>query len=233
MTDFLRKTIIGAEFINYQGLRFIVKESTDIKRRRYRIKFINTGFETETGQCSIYKGNVKDRYHKDICNVASTGNASCTKYPKEYSIWHGMIQRCYDKNCVAYPNYGGKGVTVCDKWLCFEYFIDDLPLIDGYDKEKFYRGKIHLDKDLKQQNKDKSSMFYSLETCTFISQQENNEIHNKKRQKIFEAVSPNGSVYIEMNVNKFAREHELDTKYIYRCFNGQIKKYKGWSFSRC
>ena len=27
-----------------------------------------------------------------------------------------MIRRCYNKNDRGYPNYGGRGITVCDEW---------------------------------------------------------------------------------------------------------------------
>ena len=34
-----------------------------------------------------------------------------------YAVWHSMTQRCYDKARKDYPNYGGRGVRVCDEWL--------------------------------------------------------------------------------------------------------------------
>lgn len=40
-----------------------------------------------------------------------------------YHIWDGMKARCYNKSHVAYKNYGGRGVTVCDEWRnSFESF---------------------------------------------------------------------------------------------------------------
>lgn len=35
---------------------------------------------------------------------------------KQYSMWEGMIQRCYNKNHKAYKNYGGRGILVCSYW---------------------------------------------------------------------------------------------------------------------
>ena len=38
-----------------------------------------------------------------------------------------MKQRCADKNCAAYKNYGGRGIKVCDRWLeSFENFVEDM-----------------------------------------------------------------------------------------------------------
>lgn len=45
----------------------------------------------------------------------------------EYEIWKGMKARCYNKNHIAYPNYGGRGVKVCLKWKgSFLKFIKDV-----------------------------------------------------------------------------------------------------------
>jgi len=34
-----------------------------------------------------------------------------------WSAWRGMKKRCYYENHPHYKYYGGKGVTVCDRWL--------------------------------------------------------------------------------------------------------------------
>lgn len=34
----------------------------------------------------------------------------------EYSIWCRMKQVCYNRNNPKYPVYGGRGITVCDRW---------------------------------------------------------------------------------------------------------------------
>ena len=33
-----------------------------------------------------------------------------------YGRWEAMIQRCYNPNDKAYPDYGGRGITICDSW---------------------------------------------------------------------------------------------------------------------
>lgn len=43
-----------------------------------------------------------------------------------HSSWRSMIQRCYNPKCSKYEYYGGKGITVCDKWRFFEGFYDDM-----------------------------------------------------------------------------------------------------------
>lgn len=41
----------------------------------------------------------------------------------EYKIWAGMIKRCDD---AVNANYGGRGITVCERWREFENFLADL-----------------------------------------------------------------------------------------------------------
>ena len=43
-----------------------------------------------------------------------------------YKIWAKMKERCLNKNCAAYLSYGGRGITVCDRWHKFENFRDDM-----------------------------------------------------------------------------------------------------------
>ena len=39
-----------------------------------------------------------------------------------YTCWAGMKARCFNSNELAYKNYGGRGITVCNEWLNFEPF---------------------------------------------------------------------------------------------------------------
>jgi hypothetical protein len=37
-----------------------------------------------------------------------------------------MLRRCRNKNVWAYPWYGGRGITVCERWLSFVNFLIDM-----------------------------------------------------------------------------------------------------------
>ena len=44
-----------------------------------------------------------------------------------YSIWRAMKNRCYLKSDPSYHAYGGRGITVCDRWRdSFENFYADM-----------------------------------------------------------------------------------------------------------
>jgi hypothetical protein len=33
-----------------------------------------------------------------------------------YGIWSAMLARCFNPKCPAFKNYGGRGITVCERW---------------------------------------------------------------------------------------------------------------------
>lgn len=44
-----------------------------------------------------------------------------------YSVWCGIKNRCFNPNCKAYGRYGGRGISVCDRWANdFQAFLDDM-----------------------------------------------------------------------------------------------------------
>lgn len=66
--------------------------------------------------------------------VLKKGQASCgcarlkhglAKTPL-YGIWNTMVQRCINKNVKCFDRYGGRGITVCDRWRKFENFLADM-----------------------------------------------------------------------------------------------------------
>lgn len=43
-----------------------------------------------------------------------------------YRAWSKIIQRCTNSNDPDYKDYGGRGINVCDKWLKFNGFFEDM-----------------------------------------------------------------------------------------------------------
>lgn len=46
---------------------------------------------------------------------------------KEHTSWRGMKDRCLNKNNKYYDYYGGRGITICERWIySFSNFIEDM-----------------------------------------------------------------------------------------------------------
>ena len=43
-----------------------------------------------------------------------------------YSTWCRMRQRCNNPDNEKYPNYGGRGIRICDRWQDFRLFAADM-----------------------------------------------------------------------------------------------------------
>jgi hypothetical protein len=54
-------------------------------------------------------------------HVISSGNRSPT-----LNTWHDMIRRTTDIRRQCYHRYGGRGITVCDRWKDFKNFLEDM-----------------------------------------------------------------------------------------------------------
>ena len=45
----------------------------------------------------------------------------------EFNVWTAMKKRCYYKKHVRYHLYGGRGITICDRWHGdFKAFVEDM-----------------------------------------------------------------------------------------------------------
>lgn len=48
------------------------------------------------------------------------------KATRTYQAWSSMLTRCNNTKCVAYKNYGGRGITVRPEWYDFSNFLADM-----------------------------------------------------------------------------------------------------------
>lgn len=93
---------------------------------------------------------------------------------KLYNVWQSMLQRCGNPRNKKYHIYGGKGVTVCDKWKTFEGFYED--------NYSLYQDGLTIDRI-------DSSGNYCLENVRWISQKKNSSETTKRRPVIQSRIS--------------------------------------------
>ena len=74
-------------------------------------------------------------------------------HTRVYNIWSKMRDRCYNPNNKTFKNYGGRGIKVCDEWLCRDCFINffNWAMENGYSDELTI-DRINVDGDYEPTN---------------------------------------------------------------------------------
>lgn len=118
--------ITGQKFGRLTAIRFVEK------RGQYYYWLFKCDCENER---TIEKNNVKSGKQKSCgCLLKENGKKLGDKNKThggsnsiEFSSWCSMLNRCYNVNYKFYKDYGGRGITVCDRWKnSFENFLEDM-----------------------------------------------------------------------------------------------------------
>ena len=168
--------VVGKVFCsNKFGLFYVERAVKAPKGHDVEITFFKTGHKKVVTKNNVLTGEVRDPYYPIKYGVACMGKGN--KQSIFYTRWCCMISRCYNQNDVAYHRYGGLGITVCDRWLCFENFIKDAVLLNGYSNQGITSGKLQLDKDKN------GGGVYSPENCEWLTCKENQK-YRKPRHSL-------------------------------------------------
>jgi hypothetical protein len=95
------------------------------------IKFLGRKLGFGWWECACSCGNKVDVPASKIKakQVTSCGcgakKVKLTKSPLR-TIWLAMLSRCKNTDARNYRNYGGRGITVCERWTIFENFRADM-----------------------------------------------------------------------------------------------------------
>jgi len=211
---------------NYGKFKVIKTDNERDKygQKLYLCEFLETGFEIRKLKMAILKGEIKDYLKPSVSIVGCLGYASFKNNEKLYYTWKSMLNRCYNKNHLAYYRYGGKNITVCKRWHRFDYFLEDIIKIEGYDLDNIINENLQLDKDKKSKN----NKIYSKQTCCFITRLENMQYTVK--QKSVKGISPLNEEHIFNNQSQFSIKFNLLKGGISNVLSGRSKTHKGWKF---
>lgn len=94
---------------------------------------LKSGATTSCGRCKSENSKVFKitdikgvRYGYDNEDIDTYGNTRHGQSKKRiFYIWLGMLTRCFNEDNKAFPYYGGRGITVCERWLNLKNFIED------------------------------------------------------------------------------------------------------------
>lgn len=67
----------------------------------------------------------------ELCRINATRHGLADS--RVHRSWMSMRQRCLNKNDKRYADYGGRGISICERWMIFENFLSDMgSMPDGH-----------------------------------------------------------------------------------------------------
>lgn len=121
-------TILPGE--RFGGLTFVHLESRTDRGYYFGLFSCVCGAEKALNIASVRKGETKS------CGCASAsmraaahtvhGEARHGQRTAEYRVWKQMRRRCNDPRAPRYARYGGRGISVCERWKEYEAFLTDM-----------------------------------------------------------------------------------------------------------
>ena len=118
-----KKQVINKRF----GRLLIIAEAPKRGKKRYVLCQCDCGSRKEICLSNITSGKVASCkcLHKEI--IGAINKTHGMTHSREFHTWVGMKARCLNPENPSYKNYGGRGITICDKWLdSFENFLSDM-----------------------------------------------------------------------------------------------------------
>jgi hypothetical protein len=99
------------------------------------------------------------------------GNAKRHQQTHEYKVWCSMHRRCKNPSQENYERYGGRGITVCERWKSFTNFLADMGTCPSTEYTigrknndgNYEPGNCRWETDEEQRNNKRSSVFLTYD----------------------------------------------------------------------
>lgn len=95
--------------------------------------------KTQSCGC-VYRASRRDIARKSIAKIKHGDS-----FTRLYFVWNDMKSRCYNPNDISFPNYGGRGINVCNDWRESYISFKAWAIENGY-REDSRRGECTLDR---------------------------------------------------------------------------------------
>lgn len=120
-----------------------------------------------------------------------------------YRVWCNIKGRCYKPSEASYPNYGGRGIIVCEEWKNDFQAFYDWAMANGYD-ENAPRFQCTIDRIDNNGN-------YCPENCRWVDRYVQ---ANNVKKNVF--ITYNGE---RLTIAQFARKYNLSVNLVRQRFN--------------
>lgn len=85
----------------------------------------------------IYTAAHKEQVRQMGISNRKHGHALPGNQSRTYQSWVHLKRRCLSPKDAAYPRYGGRGITICARWMDFRNFLADMGAApDGLEIER-------------------------------------------------------------------------------------------------
>ena len=205
------------DFINQRFGRLVVIEKTD-KRSGTNVIWkckCDCGNEVFVSSSNLRSGHTQSCGCLQKERVSKAKTTHGMRFTSEYYSWNNMKARCYNPNYKHYKDYGGRGITICDRWRdSFENFLEDM---GSKPSNKHSIDRIDVNGN------------YDPENCKWSTSQE--QARNKRNQRDVKLLDPEGQEYLVAGglIKQFCKDAGLDSSNINSVLNGKYKQHKGWT----
>lgn len=122
----------GLELLGMKFNRLTVIDQVRLENQQQRhwLCRCDCGTEKVVGAKELTKGSIKSCgcYNTEVRSILTTKRNTTHGQAKTplYNLWRGIRNRCELKTHKRYADYGGRGISVCDRWHDFLKFKEDM-----------------------------------------------------------------------------------------------------------